>query len=61
MSKSLSRMTALFVGLLFSVGALFGFAGTVFADDDAPAELDPNTASSQQALLEAARPSSCRR
>ena len=56
MSKSLSRMTALFVGLLFSVGALFGFAGTAFADDDAPAELDPNTASSQQALLKPCPP-----
>ena len=56
MSKSLSRMTALFVGLLFSVGALFGFAGTAFADDDVPAELDPNTASSQQALLKPCPP-----
>ena len=56
MSKSLSRMTALFVGLLFSVGALFGFAGTAFADDDAPAELDPNTASSQGELLKPCPP-----
>ena len=37
-------------------GDTFGFAGTVFADDDVPAELDPNTESSQQALLKPCPP-----
>ena len=56
MSKSVTRITALVVGLLLFVAAVFGFSGATFAEDDSPAELDPNAAPSPAAPLKPCPP-----